>query len=82
MCLCILARHYAGLFIDTKIDGLVNFIVYFNIDKVINNQEDTNVFKVAVRNDVEAKKVAKGRRGICFKSSYFCILIMPVKIIT
>ena len=39
VCLDILVNYYAGFLNGTKIDGVISYLDYFNIDKVPNDQE-------------------------------------------
>ena len=57
----ILVNFYAGLFNDMSVYFMVNCLASFKIDKVLNNQEDINVFKASVGNDIEAKISEQGR---------------------
>ena len=59
-CLDALDNYYTGLFNDANIDGMVNYINSCNINKVLNDQEEINVFKVAVGNSIDDKVLNKG----------------------
>ena len=53
--MCLLVNYFTGLFNDANVDGMANSLTSFNIDKVLNDQEDINMFKVAFGNDVNNK---------------------------
>ena len=52
-CLDVLVRCYANMFDDTKIEGIQTCLRSFNIDKVLENQEDLIVFNYAITNAIE-----------------------------
>ena len=49
----ILARYYANVFDDTKIEGIQTCLCSFNIDSVLENQRHNDVFKCVIRSAIE-----------------------------
>ena len=60
MCLDTLLNYYTDLFNNTHIDRMVNCLSSFNIDKVLNYQEDINLFNVVFGNTIDDKLLNRG----------------------
>ena len=52
-CLDILVHYCANVFDDAKIEGTQTCLCSFNMDKVLENEMDIDVFKIFIKNAIE-----------------------------
>ena len=63
-CLDILISFYVDVFADTKIEGIQTCLCSLNMNNVLKNERDNNVFKCVIRNAIEFYRTANSSSSL------------------
>ena len=63
-CLNILVNYYVNVFNDTKVEGMLTCLCLFNIDKLLENKTDIDLFKNVITNAIEFHRSASSSNGL------------------